>query len=364
MNPPSVFRFRFAPMACAIAACAGTLTAEEPPPAPDFRKMIEHVHARLDGKIRGGYACEFLHGGRVAAHAEWGYAIAPGTPGHPPRKWTVFEPMQLASASKTITAAAVMKLRDEKGFSLDDPFWQHVRRIIPRVTPDAKKITIRHLLTHSGGISDKLPDANTPAALEKVLLTPLAHPPGVESHYANNNFYALRLVIEQISGEPYTAYVQRHLLKPMGAGPMTTRSAPGEAAYGYDKPGTKTHGNPYGLDCTPWAGAAGWYASAQALGKFLLGLRNHTVISEASVKEMQEGCFGLDRGLPDCAKGGDWGWSDDEGSGSWHSAIVLFHDDVQAVLLINAESGNGPTDILFDAWKAGHPKPRLPPGAK
>ena len=148
----------------------------------------------------------------------------------------------------------------------------------------------------------------------------------------------------------------------MGAEPMTTRSAPGEAAYGYGKPGTKIPGNPYGIDCTPWAGAAGWYASPHALGKFLLGLRDHTVVSEDGVKEMLAGRFGLDRGLPDCAKGGDWGWATGEGSGSWHSAVVLFHDDVQAAMLINSDAPAGPTDILFDAWKAGH-QPKAPASA-
>jgi CubicO group peptidase (beta-lactamase class C family) len=61
----------------------------------------------------------------------------------------------LASISKTIAAAAVMKLYDEGKFKLDDP----ARTFLPELIGDGReKITVRQLLTHVSGLPDQLPN--------------------------------------------------------------------------------------------------------------------------------------------------------------------------------------------------------------
>src|SRR5262249_3008022 len=57
---------------------------------------------------------------------------------------------RLASCTKQFTAAAILILESTKPLALDDP----ASKYLPELPPYAKGVTIRHLLTHSGGLPD------------------------------------------------------------------------------------------------------------------------------------------------------------------------------------------------------------------
>ena len=146
---------------------------------------------------------------------------------------------RIASISKPFTAAAVLKLVDEKKLSLDD----HVFEILD-VEPflqsgaelDARQedITLRHLLQHRGGwdrsqsfdaMFRAVPFAKLlsvdppadPAAVIRVLRgMPLDFTPGERYAYSNYGYCLLGRVIEKISGQSYEDYVQRSVLEPLG----------------------------------------------------------------------------------------------------------------------------------------------------
>ena len=65
----------------------------------------------------------------------------------------------IASMTKSITAMAIVKLRDEGKLSLDDPIEKYIPQAkgIKTVTTDAPRITIRHLLTHNAGFPEDNP---------------------------------------------------------------------------------------------------------------------------------------------------------------------------------------------------------------
>lgn len=66
---------------------------------------------------------------------------------------------RIASMSKSFTAMAILKLRDEgKIASLDDPVAKYVPAVskIKKLSTDSPDITIRHLLTHSSGLPQVL----------------------------------------------------------------------------------------------------------------------------------------------------------------------------------------------------------------
>jgi CubicO group peptidase (beta-lactamase class C family) len=321
----------------------------------NFDKWAAMIHEQCDGKTPGGYAFEVLHKGQVVAKAAEGWARAPWEQHHPSVKWTLHKPMGVASVSKTITAVALLKLWEETGqkFALDRPFWPHIQAICPEASADARQVTIRQLLRHRSGFK-KIGDCNNPKDLEKLLTQPLAHQPGTHYAYDNNNFYIARLVLEQIGHVDYTSYVKGHVLEPMGITDMETHFQAHQPMCGYGKLGSTRPGYPFDWNCKATAGAAGWYASIDDLGLFLIGLRDHKVLSRATTDMMYKDLLGWDTSDPGWEKNGGWGW--DEGSrpnsraGSFRSSIFHFPDDVDAVMLMNSDAGDSPQSILRRAW--------------
>ena len=104
---------------------------------------------------------------------------------------------------------SLLRLWQETGrrFSLDGPFWPHIKVICPRARDDVRKVTIRQLLQHASGFK-KVHDCTSRKNLETLLTQPLAYGPGMHYAYDNNNFYAARLVLEQIGNVKYTFYVK------------------------------------------------------------------------------------------------------------------------------------------------------------
>jgi CubicO group peptidase (beta-lactamase class C family) len=149
---------------------------------------------------------------------------------------------RIASVSKPITAAAIMKLVEEGKLKLDDriaPFIAHLSPA-PGATVDSRwdAITIRHLLTHAGGWDRTKPNggfdpidrpliaaaavnAPAPASSETLIRymkgMPLDFNPGEKFAYSNFGYIILGRVIERVSGMPYPEYVRTRVLQPVGA---------------------------------------------------------------------------------------------------------------------------------------------------
>jgi CubicO group peptidase (beta-lactamase class C family) len=323
----------------------------------DFKKWSAIVHEHCDGKLPAGYAFEVLQKGEVVAQEAHGWARAPWEKDHPSVEWTLDKPMGIASVSKTITAVALLRLWQEKGrtFSLDAPFWPHIKTLCPDVSPDVKTVTIRQLLQHKSGFKKGV-DVTSPADLEKLLKQPLAFPAGTHEEYDNNNFYIARLVLEQIGHVQYTPYVKQHVLSPMGITQMETHFQAEQPTCGYGKPGTTRPGFPFDWKCEATAGAAGWYGSITDLGRFLAGLRSHKVLSVATTDMMYKDLLGWDTSDPGWEKNGGWFWDEGSGTGSragaFRSSIYHFPDDVDAVMFINSDAPEPPEAILQQAWLA------------
>lgn len=127
----------------------------------------------------------------------------------------------LASLSKPITAAAVMRLIDEGAFSLDDRLVDLVP--IARMAGDQRygNITVRHLLQHSGGWTRPANfgltgDDCSPVALEEMSYS-LGFAPGERHVYSNIGYCWLELIVSTHSGSSYEAFVRKAVLDPTGA---------------------------------------------------------------------------------------------------------------------------------------------------
>lgn len=123
---------------------------------------------------------------------------------------------RLASMTKPITAAAVMGLSDRGAVSLDDP-------VAKFLTGISEKLTLRHLLTHTSGISQEyyvnhITDSlrkDPRALLEYIAGVPLMWEPGSTAAYNPVAAYQLlTAVVETVAAEPFAAYLQREILTP------------------------------------------------------------------------------------------------------------------------------------------------------
>ncbi|GJG86087.1 hypothetical protein tb265_12680 [Gemmatimonadetes bacterium T265] len=191
----------------------------------------ERVGAALDsvaaGSVGRGRAAGFVVlavRGRdtLAARA---YGLADVENGAPLGVEHVF---QFASITKQFTAAAVLTLVDAGRVALDTP----VARYLPedaaaRAVLRGRPVTVRQLLGHTSGVPDyaesprlgavsrlDLPSDSLLAAARDM---PFYFAPGDQMRYSNTNYALLGRLIEGVSGEPYAAYVEAHVLRPAGA---------------------------------------------------------------------------------------------------------------------------------------------------
>lgn len=133
------------------------------------------------------------------------------------------------SITKTLTAIAIMQLRDRGKLTLDDPITRYVPELRQLHDPFGMidQITLRMLLSHSAGFRNGTWPYSQGRAWEPfepttwnqlVAMMPyqeLLFKPGSRYGYSNPAFVYLARVIEQISGDPWDAYVQKNIFAPL-----------------------------------------------------------------------------------------------------------------------------------------------------
>jgi len=215
---------------------------------------------------------------------------------------------RIASISKPLTAAAVMRLVDQGKLSLDDrPFV--VLGVKPFLKADQAAdarlaaITVRDLLSHAGGwdrgasgdpmfkarLIAKDLGIESPPSREDIIRwvagKPLDFDPGTKSVYSNFGYCVLGRMVEKAGGMSYEMYVQKEILAPLGATGMRigrtleADRAAGEVVYysgeglGMSVFGSGLVKNPYGAwDLEAMDAHGGWIASAPDLVRFGIGI--------------------------------------------------------------------------------------------
>lgn len=133
-----------------------------------------------------------------------------------------FTPSTLASIgsiTKAFTAAAIMKLVEQKKLLLSDA----LGKFFPNIPSDKANITIHQLLTHSSGFHEFLKEdagdyekIGKEAFLKRAFAEPLAFQPGEKAVYTNVGFSILGIIIEQVSGLNYEDYLKKNFFRALG----------------------------------------------------------------------------------------------------------------------------------------------------
>ncbi|MEN9539067.1 MAG: D-aminoacylase [Pseudomonadota bacterium] len=222
--------------------------------------------------------------GRMVLNKAYGYAKR-GLTGNVPM--ATDQRMRIASMSKWITGAAVLKAAEQGKLKLDQPLvdvlgWSQTPG--DYVDPRAMKITVRHLVqNHAGWTIDRANDPMfervpaCPGSAERwVSRKKLDADPGHLYSYGNINFCLAQLALEKATGQAYADYVRTHIAQPLGISSWQLALARGSA----DEPEyTATQGadsNPYTqIDMEALGAAGAWTSSASDYVRFLSGLRGY-----------------------------------------------------------------------------------------
>ncbi len=209
----------------------------------------------IDGWIPGRLAATHVPGVSIAVVQNQrivkaaGYGAANLELGTAATADTVYE---IGSISKQFAAEALLLLRDEGKVSLDDPISRYVDG-----TPAAwAPITLRHILTHTAGLADfdtgnigfSYRREYTSAEFVQLLgAQPLSFAPGTAWNYTNA-FPLIGMVVERVSGRPYTDFVRTRIFEPLGLTSArfktNTGIVPHRADGYYWKNGGYQHGEP------------------------------------------------------------------------------------------------------------------------
>jgi len=186
---------------------AASAPVSEPPlrtsePVGDIvADLEEFVPTHMDQEGIPGLAIALIREGEVV----WadGFGVANTLTGEPVTADTVFE---VASNSKVVTAYTALRLVEQGMLALDEPVVTYLSE--PWLPPSeyGQQITLRHLASHSSGLSDKqLP-------LDKSIL----FKPGSDFLYSGVGALYLQEVIEQVTGQPLDEVANALVFEPLG----------------------------------------------------------------------------------------------------------------------------------------------------
>jgi CubicO group peptidase (beta-lactamase class C family) len=197
---------------------------------------------------------------------------------------------RIGSMNKMFTAVAILQLVQAGKIRLDAPLGTYLTDYPNKDV--AQKVTIHHLLTHTGGTGDIFGPEYEKHRLELKTLGDYVKlygarapefEPGSKSRYSNYGFLLLGAVIEKVSGRSYYDHVRERVLVP--AGMRSTDSLPEETsvpgrATGYTTDDATSRAWKPSTATLPYRGtsAGGGYSTVEDLLRFARALQNHVLL--------------------------------------------------------------------------------------
>ena len=178
---------------------------------PRSRAQLEA--GRREGLHLGGQLAVWRHGRPVAE-----LAVGEAAPGRPLARDGM---MLWLSATKPVTAVLVARLWERGLLDLDDPVARH----LPAFAAGGKEgVTVRHLLTHTGGlrmVDVGWPDVPWPEIVARIAarkLEPRWVPGRKAGYHLASSWFVLGELVQRLAGRPFSQVARRDLFEPLGMG--------------------------------------------------------------------------------------------------------------------------------------------------
>jgi CubicO group peptidase (beta-lactamase class C family) len=211
------------PLPTRLAAVLALLLATAPLPAQTPADSLTAQVARaLADEGLAGATWALVTPDRVTLGAAGRKDIARDLAMHPDDR------VQVGSVAKTFIATGVLRLVTLGRLSLDDPITKHLPDLsIENPWAERAPLRVRHLLDHTAGLDDARmwqvftlrgnPDAPLRTGLSHGNApVRVRHTPGARFSYSNTGYLIAAMLIEQLTGERYEAWLERELLAPLG----------------------------------------------------------------------------------------------------------------------------------------------------
>jgi CubicO group peptidase (beta-lactamase class C family) len=237
------------------------------------------------------------------------YGLADREGGTPNTLQTRF---RIGSMNKMFTAVAILQLVEAGKVELTAPLGEYLRDYPNHDV--AAKVTIHHLLTHTGGTGDIFgPEFDARRSELRTLADyvelygerGLEFEPGSRWAYSNYGFLLLGVVVEEVTGQSYYDYVQTNIYEPAGmtaSGSLPEDQAVPDRSMGYMSMGYMLPGNTEwtpNTDTLPYRGtsAGGGYSTVEDLARFADALLSHTLLNPEAMEMLITGKEELDFGF-------------------------------------------------------------------
>lgn len=183
-----------------------------------LNEQVDAVFEAWDTDKTPGLAVAVVKDGKIVYKK--GYGVANLEYNIPIGPSTIFH---IASVSKQFTVFSILLLEKEGKISLDDD----IRKYIPEVPDFGKKITLRHLTTHTSGLRDqwnllamagwRLDDVITKEHVLKLVSKQkdLNFTPGSEYTYCNTGFTLLAEVVARVSKMSFAEFTKTNIFEPL-----------------------------------------------------------------------------------------------------------------------------------------------------
>jgi CubicO group peptidase (beta-lactamase class C family) len=228
-----VIRLAMLAVISALIVALIVLPACKPPNHSSNIQTFEEFEAYLDKIVAGdiafrdkaaeipaGLSVVIVHNHQVVYAS--GFGLANGPQGVKAAPETVY---MWWSMTKMVTATAIMQLYDQGLIDLDAPVSGYLEYF-----PAEQPITVRQLLNHSAGLptpdadffveinldGEPLLDSDNVARAYCKEFTKNSFEPGTSAAYSNKHYLLLGQIVSEVSGQPYTEYVEENILTPLG----------------------------------------------------------------------------------------------------------------------------------------------------
>jgi CubicO group peptidase (beta-lactamase class C family) len=316
-------------------------------------KVDEFIKAEMRDQRIPGLSVAIVKNGEVALAK--GYGLANIELNVPARPETIF---QSGSVGKQFTATLVMMLVEEGKLALDD----HISKYIADAPEAWKNITIRHLLTHTSGLSNRIyaqinmrQDYTDDELLKKIGSMPLDFQPGEKWSYSNTGYVTLGIIIKKATGKFYGDLLRDKIFAPLG---MTTARIINEAdiipnrAAGYRAVRGELKNQEWVSPALNTTADGSLYLTVLDMAKWDAALYTEKLLKRSSLEQMWTPAK-LNDGKPQ-KYGFGWGFGDANGhhiiehGGAWQgftTYIARYVDDKLTVIVLTNLAGANPGRI-------------------